>query len=71
LSNVSGNGKETDNKVDGGRKLFDAFKEQLCEKGLLVEEGRIVDATFVQRRAVRSIHREVSEKRRKKKCDLS
>jgi len=47
LSNVSGNEKETDNKVDGGRKLFEAFNEQLRAKGLLVEEGSIVDATFV------------------------
>ncbi|EIP99712.1 transposase, IS5 family [Opitutaceae bacterium TAV1] len=35
-------------KADGARKLFAAFDEQLARRGLLVKEGVIVDATFVE-----------------------
>jgi transposase, IS5 family len=35
-------------KADGGRELFDAFQKQLAERGLLVKEGVMVDATFVE-----------------------
>jgi hypothetical protein len=32
--------------ANAGRKLFDAFKIQLQTSGLIVKEGKIVDATF-------------------------
>jgi IS5 family transposase len=35
-------------KADGARKLFEAFNQQLAERGLLVKEGMMVDATFVE-----------------------
>lgn len=35
-------------KADGARELFEAFKRQLAERGLLVKEGVMVDATFVE-----------------------
>jgi IS5 family transposase len=35
-------------KADGARELFDAFNRQLAERGLLVKEGVMVDATFVE-----------------------
>ena len=35
-------------QADGGRKLFDAFNQQLLAKGLLVKEGIMVDATMVE-----------------------
>jgi transposase, IS5 family len=35
-------------KADGARKLFDAFNQQLFAKGLLVKEGVMIDATFVE-----------------------
>src|SRR5690606_34434673 len=35
-------------KVDGARQLFEAFGRQLAERGLLVREGVMVDATFVE-----------------------
>jgi IS5 family transposase len=35
-------------KADGARRLFDAFNSQLTERGLLVKEGVMVDATFVE-----------------------
>jgi IS5 family transposase len=35
-------------KADGVRELFAAFHRQLAERGLLVKEGVMVDATFVE-----------------------
>jgi IS5 family transposase len=35
-------------KSDGARELFEAFNRQLAERGLLVKEGVMVDATFVE-----------------------
>jgi len=35
-------------KADGARELFEAFNRQLAERGLLVKEGVMVDATFVE-----------------------
>lgn len=35
-------------KADGARALFDAFHQQLAARGVLVKEGVIVDATFVE-----------------------
>lgn len=35
-------------KADGARKLFNAFTQQLQAKGLLLKEGVMVDATFVE-----------------------
>jgi IS5 family transposase len=35
-------------KSDGARALFEAFNRQLVEQGLLVKEGVMVDATFVE-----------------------
>jgi IS5 family transposase len=35
-------------KADGARELFEAFNRQLAEQGLLVKEGMMVDATFVE-----------------------
>ena len=35
-------------KADGARELFEAFNGQLAERGLLVKEGMMVDATFVE-----------------------
>jgi IS5 family transposase len=35
-------------KADGARQLFEAFNRQLAQKGLLVKEGVMVDATFVE-----------------------
>ena len=35
-------------KADGARELFEAFNRQLAERGLLVKEGMMVDATFVE-----------------------
>ena len=35
-------------KANGARELFDEFNRQLAERGLLVKEGVIVDATFVE-----------------------
>ena len=35
-------------RADGARRLFDCFQEQLQKRGLLVKEGSIVDATFVE-----------------------
>ena len=35
-------------KADGARELFEAFNRQLAERGLLVREGVMVDATFVE-----------------------
>lgn len=35
-------------KADGARGLFEAFNRQLAERGLLVKEGVMVDATFVE-----------------------
>jgi len=35
-------------KADGARALFEAFNRQLAERGLLVKEGVMVDATFVE-----------------------
>jgi len=35
-------------KADGARELFEAFNRQLAERGLLVQEGMMVDATFVE-----------------------
>ncbi len=35
-------------KADGARELFEAFNRQLADRGLLVKEGVMVDATFVE-----------------------
>jgi IS5 family transposase len=35
-------------KANGARELFEAFNRQLAERGLLVKEGVMVDATFVE-----------------------
>jgi IS5 family transposase len=35
-------------KADGARKLFGVFAQQLQAKGLLLKEGVMVDATFVE-----------------------
>jgi IS5 family transposase len=35
-------------KADGARELFNEFNRQLAERGLLVKEGVMVDATFVE-----------------------
>jgi IS5 family transposase len=35
-------------KADGARKLFEAFHQQLAERGLSVKEGMLLDATFVE-----------------------
>jgi IS5 family transposase len=35
-------------KADGARELFEIFNGQLAERGLLVKEGVMVDATFVE-----------------------
>lgn len=35
-------------KANGARELFDAFHRQLAGRGLLVKEGQMVDATFVE-----------------------
>jgi IS5 family transposase len=35
-------------KADGARDLFEAFNRQLVQRGLLVKEGVMVDATFVE-----------------------
>lgn len=35
-------------KADAARELFDVFNRQLAERGLLVKEGVMVDATFVE-----------------------
>ena len=35
-------------KADGARELFEAFNRQLAQRGLLVKEGVMVDATFVE-----------------------
>lgn len=35
-------------KADAARELFEAFNQQLAERGLLVKEGVMVDATFVE-----------------------
>lgn len=35
-------------KADGARELFDTFNDQLEKRGLLVKEGVMVDATFVE-----------------------
>lgn len=35
-------------QADGARRLFAAFHEQLLAKGLLIKEGVMVDATFVE-----------------------
>ena len=35
-------------KADGARELFEAFNRQLAEQGLLIKEGVMVDATFVE-----------------------
>jgi IS5 family transposase len=35
-------------KADGARRLFECFQQQLQQRGLLVKEGAIVDATFVE-----------------------
>jgi len=35
-------------KADGARRLFECFQQQLHAKGLLLKEGAIVDATFVE-----------------------
>lgn len=40
-------------KADGARELLEAFNRQLAERGLLVKEGVMVDATFVEVRANR------------------
>ena len=34
-------------KANGARELFEEFNRQLAERGLLVKEGVMVDATFV------------------------
>ena len=35
-------------KANGARELFEEFNRQLAERGLLVKEGVMVDATFVE-----------------------
>jgi len=35
-------------RANGARQLFDVFDGQLAQKGLLVKEGMMVDATFVE-----------------------
>jgi IS5 family transposase len=35
-------------KADGARRLFESFQQQLQQRGLLMKEGAIVDATFVE-----------------------
>lgn len=35
-------------KADGARRLFEGFQQQLQQRGLLIKEGAIVDATFVE-----------------------
>lgn len=35
-------------KADGARRLFESFQQQLQQQGLLMKEGAIVDATFVE-----------------------
>jgi IS5 family transposase len=35
-------------KADGARELFDTFNRQLAERGVLIKEGVMVDATFVE-----------------------